>query len=70
MDHSSSTATLYCNTCPCLQCAKRLIQVGIREVVYSQSYGMDEATKMLLDEAGVKLRQFRLVLVIRRLRRA
>ncbi|KAI9003896.1 cytidine deaminase-like protein [Hyaloraphidium curvatum] len=56
---SQSSATLYCNTCPCLQCAKRLVQVGVREVVYSQAYGMDEATKMLLDEAGVKLRQYR-----------
>ena len=56
-----SSVALYCNTCPCLQCAKRLVQVGVKEVVYSQAYGMDDATKMLLDEAGVKLRQFRWV---------
>lgn len=50
---------LYCNTCPCLTCTIKIVQVGITEVVYSQSYYMDaEAAKIFL-EAGVKLRQFR-----------
>ncbi|TPX37210.1 hypothetical protein SmJEL517_g00832 [Synchytrium microbalum] len=55
---SDSGAILYCNTCPCLGCAKKIIQVGVREVVFSQSYGMDELTEKLLSQAGVKLRQF------------
>ena len=51
-------AVLYCNTCPCLTCTIKIVQVGITEVVYSQSYYMDaEAAKVFL-EAGVKLRQF------------
>ncbi|KAI8055803.1 cytidine deaminase-like protein [Syncephalis plumigaleata] len=53
--------TLYCNTCPCLGCAKRIIQMGIKQVVYAQSYGMDTATATLFMAAGVQLRQHPLV---------
>ncbi|KAI8816977.1 deoxycytidylate deaminase-like protein [Fimicolochytrium jonesii] len=49
---------LYCNTCPCLGCAKKIIQVGVKEVVYAQAYGMDGMTERLLTEAGVVLRQW------------
>lgn len=49
---------LYCDTCPCLTCSVKIVQVGIAEVVYSQSYNMDEATARVFREAGVKLRQF------------
>ncbi|KAJ3161668.1 Deoxycytidine monophosphate (dCMP) deaminase [Geranomyces michiganensis] len=48
---------LYCNTCPCLGCAKKIVQVGVTEVVYSLAYGMDDMTARLLVEAGIKLRQ-------------
>ena len=34
-------ATIYCNTCPCLTCSIKIVQVGIREVVYSRGYYMD-----------------------------
>ncbi|KAJ3291903.1 Deoxycytidine monophosphate (dCMP) deaminase [Rhizoclosmatium sp. JEL0117] len=54
---SGGRAILYCNTCPCIQCARKIIQVGISEVVYSLSYGMDDTTKRLFLEAGVELRQ-------------
>ena len=49
---------LYCDTCPCLTCSVKITQVGISEVVFSQSYNMDEATAAIFSEAGVKLRQF------------
>lgn len=48
---------LYCNTCPCLGCAIKIIQQGVKEVVYSRSYGMDQMTAKVFKEAGVKLRQ-------------
>ncbi|KAJ1727459.1 Deoxycytidine monophosphate (dCMP) deaminase [Coemansia biformis] len=48
---------LYCNTCPCLGCAKKIVQVGVRVVVYSKGYGMDELTLKLFKEAGVAVRQ-------------
>ena len=34
------------------------MQVGIAEVVFSQSYYMDEEAARIFREAGVKLRQF------------
>ncbi|TKX21484.1 deoxycytidylate deaminase [Elsinoe australis] len=51
-------ATIYCNTCPCLTCSIKIVQVGIREVVFSRSYYMDNEIAQLFKEAGVKLRQF------------
>lgn len=51
-------AILYCNTCPCLTCSVKIAQVGISEVVYSQSYNMDKESAAILKEAGVHLRQF------------
>lgn len=49
---------LYCNTCPCLTCSIKIVQVGITEVVYSQSYSMDEFSEKVFKEAGVRFRQF------------
>jgi len=51
-------AILYCDTCPCLTCSIKIAQVGISEVVYSQSYSMDGETAAVFKEAGVRLRQF------------
>ena len=51
-------AVLYCDTCPCLTCSVKIAQVGVKEVVYSQSYNMDDASRRVLKEAGVELRQF------------
>lgn len=35
--------------------------MGIREVVYLQAYGMDKATKILFIQAGVRMRQHKLL---------
>ncbi|KAK5709870.1 Deoxycytidine monophosphate (dCMP) deaminase [Elasticomyces elasticus] len=51
-------AVLYCNTCPCLTCSIKIVQVGITEVVFNQSYYMDAEAAKIFNEAGVKLRQF------------
>ncbi|KAJ1961376.1 Deoxycytidine monophosphate (dCMP) deaminase [Dipsacomyces acuminosporus] len=48
---------LYCNTCPCLGCAKKIVQVGVKTVVYSKGYGMDDLTLRLFKEAGIVVRQ-------------
>ncbi|TKY84826.1 hypothetical protein EX895_005906 [Sporisorium graminicola] len=53
-------ATMYCNTCPCLRCAVKIIQTGIKKVVYQLEYSMDTRTKMIFAEAGVEIRQFHL----------
>ncbi|KAI9207647.1 cytidine deaminase-like protein [Polychytrium aggregatum] len=57
VDSGVGHAILYCNTCPCLGCAKKIIQVGIREVIYALGYKMDDMTAKLFDSAGVQLRQ-------------
>ncbi|KAI0206942.1 cytidine deaminase-like protein [Astrocystis sublimbata] len=51
-------SVLYCNTCPCLTCSIKIVQVGISEVVYNQGYSMDGETARIFLSAGVKLRQF------------
>ncbi|KAK8139786.1 hypothetical protein PG984_000909 [Apiospora sp. TS-2023a] len=51
-------SVLYCNTCPCLTCSIKIVQVGISEVVYSQGYSMDGETAEVFRSAGIKLRQF------------
>lgn len=49
---------LYCNTCPCLTCSIKIVQMGLKEVVYSRSYSMDDKSFKVLSEGGVKLRQY------------
>ncbi|KAI1389792.1 cytidine deaminase-like protein [Hypoxylon trugodes] len=51
-------SVLYCNTCPCLTCSIKIVQVGITEVVYSQGYSMDKDTARVFKDGSVKLRQF------------
>lgn len=50
-------SVLYCNTCPCLGCAIKIVQTGVQEVVYHLSYKVDDRTEALFKEAGVVLRQ-------------
>ncbi|KAL6930895.1 hypothetical protein ACO0R3_004019 [Hanseniaspora guilliermondii] len=50
--------TLYCDTCPCITCSVKIVQAGIGEVVYSQSYNMDGESIAIFDNAGIKIRQF------------
>ncbi|ODN89187.1 dCMP deaminase [Cryptococcus wingfieldii CBS 7118] len=56
-DRIGDDSVIYCNTCPCLRCSVKIVQCGVREVVYNQSYSMDEASAMVLKEGGVILRQ-------------
>ena len=55
-------AKLYVALFPCNECAKAIIQSGIKEVVYlSNKYADTDATKasrLMLETAGVKLTQF------------
>lgn len=50
--NSSDQATLYVTAAPCLECAKLIIQAGIRRVIYSQPYRLDEGLR-LLQRAGI-----------------
>ena len=47
-------ANLYVNVFPCVDCAKNMIQVGIKEVYYERDYTDSDMAKFLFDLAGVK----------------
>ena len=53
--------TLYVVMFPCNECAKAIIQSGIKEVIYRDNKSPDsdsvKASSMMLKQAGVKLRQ-------------
>lgn len=51
-------STLYSTFSPCLACTKMIINAGIKEVVYSQAYPMEERTLKLLQEAKIAYRQW------------
>lgn len=46
-NNSSEGATLYVTDSPCIECAKLIIQSGIRRVVYSRAYHIDDGIKLL-----------------------
>jgi dCMP deaminase len=47
--------TIYTTFCPCSYCAKSIINAGIRRVVYTEAYAMDEVTQGLFAEANIDL---------------
>lgn len=51
---SSIGATLYVTTSPCVECAKLIIQAGIKRVVYDEPY-RDASGIELLKKAGVRV---------------
>ena len=53
-NNSSEGATLYVTTSPCVECAKLIIQSGIRRVVYCCYYHKDNGLE-LLKRAGIEL---------------
>ncbi len=46
-NNSSENATLYVTTAPCLECAKLIIQSGIKRVVYGEKYRIDDGIRLL-----------------------
>lgn len=48
-------STLYTTYCPCLLCAKMIINSGIKKVVYKAEYRLNDTAKKILKEAKVKL---------------
>ncbi len=51
-NNSSLGATLYVTASPCIECAKLIIQAGIRRVVYSENYRSVDGIE-LLQKAGI-----------------
>ena len=52
--NSSEGATLYVTSSPCIECSKLIIQAGIRRVVYSDEYRLDDGIQ-LLRRAGIEV---------------
>ena len=52
-NNSSDGATLYITASPCLDCAKLIIQAGIRRVVYNELYRITDGID-LLTRAGIE----------------
>ena len=51
-NNNSEGATLYVTASPCIECAKLIIQAGIKRVVYGEKYRLTDGID-LLERAGV-----------------
>ena len=45
--NNSEGSTLYVTAAPCIECAKLIIQAGIKRVVYGEKYRLDDGLKLL-----------------------
>ena len=54
--NSAEGSTLYVTLSPCFDCAKLIIQAGIKRIVYSEVYRKTDSFK-LFEEAGIEIRQ-------------
>lgn len=52
-NNSSDGATLYVTTSPCIECAKLIIQSGIKRLVFSEMYRMRDGID-LLERSGIE----------------
>ena len=53
-NNNSRGATLYVTASPCIECAKLIIQAGIKRVVYSEQYRLTEGVE-LLQRANIEI---------------
>lgn len=53
-NNSSDNATMYITASPCIECAKLIIQAGIKRVIYSEQYRLDDGIQ-LLKKAGIEV---------------
>ena len=53
-NNSSEGATLYVTSSPCIECAKLMIQSGIKRVVFSEYYRLQDGIE-LLRKAGISV---------------
>jgi dCMP deaminase len=54
--NSSQGATLYVTSSPCLECSKLIIQAGIKRVVFSENYRLEDGIN-LLKRADIEVEQ-------------
>jgi len=46
-NNSSEGATLYVTASPCIECAKLIIQAGIKRIVFSEKYRLEDGINLL-----------------------
>ena len=46
-NNSSEGATMYVTASPCIECAKLIIQAGIKRVVYAEKYRLEDGLNLL-----------------------
>jgi dCMP deaminase len=56
-NNSSDGATLYITSSPCMECAKLIIQAGIKRVVYKDNYHKTDGVE-LLSRAGIEVKRY------------
>jgi len=54
-NNSSEDATLYVTTSPCVECSKLIIQAGIKRVVFSNKYRIEDGLR-LLERANIEIK--------------
>ena len=59
IENNSDGATIYITASPCIECAKLIIQAGIRRVVYARSYRLTDGLDLLL-KAGISVEKVEL----------
>ena len=52
--NNSEGATIYITASPCIECAKLIIQAGIKRVVYGEKYRLTDGVD-LLERAGIEV---------------
>lgn len=52
---SAEGSTLYCNYCPCSQCAKNIIPTGIKRVVFSKDFDDTPIVSEFLNKNGIEV---------------
>ena len=52
--NNSEGATIYLTASPCIECAKLIIQAGIKRVVYGEKYRLMDGIE-LLERAGIEV---------------
>ena len=52
--NNSQDSTLYVTDSPCIECAKLIIQAGIKRVVYRRAYRLTDGVDLLL-KAGIEV---------------
>ena len=52
--NNSQDSTLYVTDSPCIECAKLIIQAGIKRVVYKRAYRLTDGVDLLL-KAGIEV---------------